>query len=446
MADRDAFLTDPAVPRRAGRDACSIPDGSPSSPRASIRAGPRGRTRRPTRPVAARSISPSSTATATRSASSSPTTSGSGRGSSTRRPAIHYQNRGSYFSLDPAHPNVLEPGKRTLHTLLPGMLFRAGEARPWIVAGSMGGDAQPQIHAQFVSAVVDGGVDVRTAVAAPRWYVEPADHFEPPVEVRLEPRHAAVRRPGPRGARSPGHARRAVRQRPRPRARDRTGGRRTGRRRRFASRPPRTRAARDCRPSTRASCGVLPGPRHMRYSGGRWQAALTRGRHRRRHPRHPGGLRDLERQPELPLFERARGGSRRRRSRACSPNARRLAATLGRRSRRRSMRRTAGGSGSARRRAARACSTRPATRSRSTPCSSSATGPAPRPSCAERARLPMDGPDPRRGPADRAPPSASTGAHSSPTRSGSPSRSSASRSSTACRRARPGSPRSMPWR
>ena len=53
---------------------------------------------------------------------------------------------------------MLEPGKRTLHTLLPGMLFRAGETRPWIVAGSMGGDAQPQIHAQFVSAVVDGGV------------------------------------------------------------------------------------------------------------------------------------------------------------------------------------------------------------------------------------------------------------------------------------------------
>jgi gamma-glutamyltranspeptidase / glutathione hydrolase len=106
---------------------------------------------------------------------------------------IHYQNRGSYFSLDPAHPNVLEPGKRTLHTLLPGMLFRDGpdgEARPWIVAGSMGGDAQPQIHAQFVSAVVDGGVDVRTAVAAPRWYVEPADHFAPPTDVHLEPRHA----------------------------------------------------------------------------------------------------------------------------------------------------------------------------------------------------------------------------------------------------------------
>ncbi len=102
---------------------------------------------------------------------------------------IHYQNRGSYFSLDAEHPNVLEPGKRTLHTLLPGMLFRAGQAGPWIVVGSMGGDAQPQIHAQFVSAVVDGGVDVRTAVAAPRFYIEPADHFAPPTAVHLEPRH-----------------------------------------------------------------------------------------------------------------------------------------------------------------------------------------------------------------------------------------------------------------
>jgi gamma-glutamyltranspeptidase/glutathione hydrolase len=104
---------------------------------------------------------------------------------------IHYQNRGSYFSLDPDHANVLEPRKRTLHTLLPGMLFRRGEPGPWIVAGSMGGDAQPQIHAQFVSAVVDGGVDVRTAVASPRWYVEPPGHFAPPTDVHLEPRHAA---------------------------------------------------------------------------------------------------------------------------------------------------------------------------------------------------------------------------------------------------------------
>jgi gamma-glutamyltranspeptidase/glutathione hydrolase len=104
---------------------------------------------------------------------------------------IHYQNRGSYFSLDPEHANVLEPRKRTLHTLLPGMLFRNGRVGPWIVVGSMGGDAQPQVQAQFVSAVVDGGLDIRTAIAAPRFYIEPPDHFAPPTAVSLEPRHAA---------------------------------------------------------------------------------------------------------------------------------------------------------------------------------------------------------------------------------------------------------------
>jgi gamma-glutamyltranspeptidase/glutathione hydrolase len=39
-----------------------------------------------------------------------------------------------------------------------------------------------------VSALVDGGVDVATAVASPRWFVEPDEHFAPPVEVRAEPR------------------------------------------------------------------------------------------------------------------------------------------------------------------------------------------------------------------------------------------------------------------
>jgi gamma-glutamyltranspeptidase/glutathione hydrolase len=100
---------------------------------------------------------------------------------------IAYQNRGAYFSLDPARTNVLAPRKRTLHTLLPGMLFRDDD--PWIVVGAMGLDAQPQIHAQFVSGVVDGGLDIRTAVAAPRWYVAPPDHYATPTDVHLEPRH-----------------------------------------------------------------------------------------------------------------------------------------------------------------------------------------------------------------------------------------------------------------
>jgi gamma-glutamyltranspeptidase / glutathione hydrolase len=101
---------------------------------------------------------------------------------------IHYQNRGAFFSLDESAANSLEPRKRPLHTLMPAMLFREG--RPWVVTGSMGGDAQPQIHAQVVSALIDGGVDVASAVAAPRWFVEPAEHFAPPLEVRAEARFA----------------------------------------------------------------------------------------------------------------------------------------------------------------------------------------------------------------------------------------------------------------
>jgi len=103
---------------------------------------------------------------------------------------IHYQNRGSSFSLEAGHPNELAGGKRTTHSLLPGMLFRAGERSPWIVVGSMGGDIQPQIHAQFVSAVVDGGADVATGVSAPRWLVEPEGHFARPTYVGLESRIA----------------------------------------------------------------------------------------------------------------------------------------------------------------------------------------------------------------------------------------------------------------
>ncbi len=104
---------------------------------------------------------------------------------------VHFQNRGASFSLDPSAANVLEPRKRTAHTLLPGMLFRRGERRPWVVAGSMGGDIQPQIHAQLVSALVDGGADLATAVAAPRVVVEPAGWLAPPVAVLADGELAA---------------------------------------------------------------------------------------------------------------------------------------------------------------------------------------------------------------------------------------------------------------
>jgi gamma-glutamyltranspeptidase/glutathione hydrolase len=98
---------------------------------------------------------------------------------------IAFHDRGQGFSLDPAHPNALVPGKRPLHSLLPAMLLR--DRRPWILVGSMGGDAQPQILAQVVSAIVDGGADIATAVSAPRWEVVPREEVRRPVPILLEP-------------------------------------------------------------------------------------------------------------------------------------------------------------------------------------------------------------------------------------------------------------------
>jgi oxamate amidohydrolase len=77
------------------------------------------------------------------------------------------QNRGAFFSLDPRHPNRLEPGKRTFHTLIPAMLFRGDE--PYLVYGTMGGEGQPQTHAAMVTRLVDFGYDVQQAIEAPRW-------------------------------------------------------------------------------------------------------------------------------------------------------------------------------------------------------------------------------------------------------------------------------------
>ena len=99
---------------------------------------------------------------------------------------IGYQNRGAFFSLDAGHANALAPRKRTMHTLTPGMLFADG--RPWVVHGAMGGEVQPQIFAQVVSALVDGGVDVATAVGAPRWAADVVEHYGHPSLTRLEPR------------------------------------------------------------------------------------------------------------------------------------------------------------------------------------------------------------------------------------------------------------------
>ncbi|HUG47868.1 MAG TPA: gamma-glutamyltransferase family protein, partial [Candidatus Limnocylindria bacterium] len=100
---------------------------------------------------------------------------------------VGYQNRGAFFRLDPRHANALAPGKRTMHTLTPGMLLRDGS--PWIAHGQKGGEIQPQIFAQFVSAVVDGQMDIAGALAAPRCAALMPGHMQPPSITALESRY-----------------------------------------------------------------------------------------------------------------------------------------------------------------------------------------------------------------------------------------------------------------
>ncbi|MCB2193992.1 MAG: gamma-glutamyltransferase [Deltaproteobacteria bacterium] len=74
--------------------------------------------------------------------------------------------RGRSFSLDPEHANRLEPGKRPMHTIIPGMLMKDGLLEA--AFGVMGGDMQPQGHAQFLVNTLDFGLDLQASMDAPR--------------------------------------------------------------------------------------------------------------------------------------------------------------------------------------------------------------------------------------------------------------------------------------
>ena len=76
------------------------------------------------------------------------------------------QDRGALFNLDPASPDVLAGHKRPLHTIIPGFMTR-GQTR--IAFGIMGGYNQAQAHAQFVSNIVDFGMNIQAALEAARF-------------------------------------------------------------------------------------------------------------------------------------------------------------------------------------------------------------------------------------------------------------------------------------
>jgi gamma-glutamyltranspeptidase/glutathione hydrolase len=96
---------------------------------------------------------------------------GFGAGLASNKYGLLFQNRGAGFSLTPGHPNELAGGKRPMHTIIPAMLDEgAGVNMPF---GVMGGGYQPCGHARFVSNLRDYGMDLQSAIDAPRSFATP---------------------------------------------------------------------------------------------------------------------------------------------------------------------------------------------------------------------------------------------------------------------------------
>ena len=89
-----------------------------------------------------------------------------GSGVVDRATGVLFQNRGALFSLDPAHPNELAPGKRPYHTIVPWMVLR--DKRPWLSYGIVGGEMQPQGAVQILCNLVDFGMGLQEALEGDR--------------------------------------------------------------------------------------------------------------------------------------------------------------------------------------------------------------------------------------------------------------------------------------
>lgn len=96
---------------------------------------------------------------------------GFGAGLASEKFGINFQNRGAGFTLAEGHPNEAGPGKRPMHTIIPGMLRQNG--RVTMPFGVMGGAYQPCGHARLVTNLVDFGMELQAANDAPRCFTSP---------------------------------------------------------------------------------------------------------------------------------------------------------------------------------------------------------------------------------------------------------------------------------
>jgi gamma-glutamyltranspeptidase/glutathione hydrolase len=88
----------------------------------------------------------------------------------TEKTGIMFNNRGSGFVLDPGHPNTLGPNQRPMHTIIPALAMRDGRCD--VSFGVMGAHYQPMGHVQMVLNLYDYGMDIQSAIDAPRAFFE----------------------------------------------------------------------------------------------------------------------------------------------------------------------------------------------------------------------------------------------------------------------------------